>query len=298
MIGPRRAAWAAIAALGASGCLAAPEPTIARPASICIGDLGPPAASERPRSLVSYPGWSQGDAPPDALYDFLTTSAVFTHVVHASVAPDATGALGFGEGDLWDPAQSCNAVVGAHAAGRPIFIALGGDNHGAAMAAAARPALRATFVQSIVAFVDTYGYDGISLAWFDTVDPDDLQALVAELADAFARRAPRPLIAMYTNSGIIDPAVVAAMSPDLDAVHVMSYFASDLEQVDIHLAAGVPREIIQLGIGLVADMVDTTPDDVAAKILRVHELGLLGVESWEVGALAPGDPRIASYYAL
>lgn len=294
-----------LCALLLAGCLAAPpdpnegegEGGIPRPVSVCSGDPGPPLESGERWSIGSLPGWTQQDAVAGDLEDWFLALGIFNHVLHGSIATDAEGTVSYQSADLSGSAQSCAGVVAAHRLGYPIRIALGGDLDGPAIRAAASGTSRAVLVDNLIAFIDEYGYDGVSIAWFEQVEPADLAALAAELHEAFAQRTPRPLLTIDVASDALDPFLIAALSESVDAVNVMSYQADWQEELGRYLDAGVPAGLINLGIGLSFD--DITPAMVAEKIELARTAGLKGVESWEVGALGEqGDARLGAYAAL
>ena len=114
---------------------------------------------------------------------------------------------------------------------------------------------------------------------------------------AFVTRPLRPLLTVDLTSGSVPPSVSAGWVGMVDAVNLMSYGADWQEEIERHLAAGIPAEMINLGIGLTIR--DSAPANVSARIDAALALGLNGVESWELGALAGADdPRLVAYRPL
>ena len=299
MVGATRRITMVVSALAAGGCLAAPPaPTgdvtgVAR----CAGDPGPAPRGDHPWSIATLPGWSQADAAAADLEDWLGATGVFTHVLHGSIAAQPDGTVGFAGGDLSGEAQACAGVVAAHSLGYPILAVLGGDRGDDFLPQATGDDGRPVLVASLLEFIDAYGYDGVSLAWIGGVEPDQLSALVDELADAFAARSPRPLLTVDLTSGTVPPSVSAGWIDRVDAVNLMSYGADWQAELDRHLAAGIPPEKIDLGIGLVIR--DQTRASVQAKVDVAIAYRLHGVESWELGALDDvDDPRLVAYRRL
>ena len=288
-----------LSALAAGGCLAAPPAPAEEVtgAARCVGDPGPAPRADRPWSIATLPGWSQGDAAATDLEDWLGATGVFTHVLHGSIAAQPDGTVGFAGGDLSGQAQACAGVVAAHSLGYPILAVLGGDRGDDLLPQATGDDARPALVASLFEFIDAHGYDGVSIAWIGGVEPDRLGALVGELADAFAARSPRPLLTVDLSSGTVPPSVTAGWIDRVDAVNLMSYGADWQAELDRHLAAGVPPEKIDLGIGLV--LRDQTRASVQAKIDAAVAYRLHGVESWELGALDDvEDPRLLAYRRL
>jgi Glycosyl hydrolases family 18 len=302
MVGATRCSrMAPFALLALAGCLAAPPATdegaVPRPASSCAGDPGPPAAAPGPWSIASLPGWTQEDALAGDLEDWFLGLGVFNHVLHGAIAAGADGQVSYQGGDLSGASQSCAGVVAAHRLGYPILVVLGGDRGDDAFSLATSAASRPALVASLVDFIDTYGYDGVSIAWIADIAPDQLSAMVAEVSAAFATRTPRPILTVDVAPALLDPSVVAGWFPAVDAVNLMTY-ASDWDQeLDRYLEAGVPPEGVNLGIGLSLD--DLGRADVEQKIEVALSAGLGGVESWELGALDDiDDPRLLAYASL
>ena len=291
------------ALLAAAGCLAAPpdpgeEDRGPGVTSMCQGDPGRPADTGEPWSIASLPGWTQEDAVVGDMQDWFLALGVFNHVLHGSIATEPDGTITFSGADLFGPQQACVGVVAAHKLGYPIQIVLGGDLDGTAIAqAAADPSTRAQLVANLVDFVDSYGYDGVSIAWIDSVRPADLTALVEEVSAAFDQRSPRPLLTVDIDSEIVAPSVSASWAPHIDAINIMSYWLDWETELARYIDAGMPPDQIHLGIGL--SFADLGTADVRAKIDTALAEGLNGVESWELGALADiDDPRLAAYESL
>jgi len=289
------------ALVAAAGCLAAPAESDSgmspRPTSICAGDPGPPALDPAPWSIASLPGWSQADAVADDLEDWLIDTAVFNHVLHGSIAAAPDGQVTLQGGDLEDATQSCAAVVAAHRLGYPILVVLGGDRGDDFLAQATAQANRPVLVATLMDFIDLYGYDGVSIAWVAGVAADQLTALVDDLSAEFRTRTPRPLLTVDVSSDTVAPSVSAGWVGRVDAINVMSYGADWQAELGRHLDAGIPPELIDLGIGLSVD--DSVRADVKVKIDAAIAMGLHGVESWELGALESGDdPRLPAYAPL
>ena len=285
----------------ATGCLAAPPATdegaVPRPPSLCAGDPGSPSVDPRPWSIASLPGWSQQDSPEGDLEDWFLELGIFNHVLHGAIAAGADGQVSYQGGDLSGSSQSCAGVVAAHRLGYPILVVLGGDRGDDEFALATSAASRPVLVASLMDFIDTYGYDGVSIAWIADIAPDQLSALVAEVSAALATRTPRPLLTVDVAPGLLDPSVAAGWFPAVDAINLMTYTSNWNQDLDRYLEAGVPPDGINLGIGL--SLEDLGRAAVQEKIDVALEAGLSGVESWELGALDDiDDPRLAAYASL
>lgn len=287
------------ALVAAGGCLAVPpdpDGQTQRPASVCDGDPGLPEGDPFPWSIASLPGWSQGEASAGELENWLSETGVFNHVLHGSIAATPGGEVTYQGGDLTGSTQSCAGIVAAHGRGYPILVVLGGDRGDDFLLEATADQNRPALVASLIDFIDLHGYDGVSLAWISGVDETQLTALVEDLSNAFAARDPRPLLTVDVSSASVPPSVSAGWVGMVDAINLMSYGTDWADELERYLDAGVPPDVIDLGIGLVVR--DTSRASVAAKIEAALDAGLHGVESWELGALASGDPRLVAYAPL
>lgn len=169
-----------------------------------------------------YAGYLKGRLPAaNIAFD------VVTHVSHFSVFPNGTGGLnrqpGMANADL---AEMVNAV---HAAGRKVVIAVGGAGSYNAFKASISPAWRTTFVNTLVSFMLTHGYDGIDVD-MEPINGDDVPdyvAFIAELRAALNDRGAYILAVASPENGGAETAV-AQVQADFDVINVMTYdMASD-----------------------------------------------------------------------
>jgi chitinase len=114
-----------------------------------------------------YAGWMQGCSntnsggylnPEDI--DF---SAV-THIIHFAIKPNADGSIDFVE-DCIFPQNSESLVDAAHSAGKKVLISLGGWQSESAFLGATNNANRTQFINNLVNFITSRGYDGIDIDW-------------------------------------------------------------------------------------------------------------------------------------
>ncbi|MEO5558957.1 MAG: glycoside hydrolase family 18 protein [Dokdonella sp.] len=219
-----------------------------------------------------YVGYEQGMYPIGEV-DF----SAITHLMVGRERPLTGGGLSHDydidntNGPIW----AHSAVNAAHAAGRKAVLMIGGAGEiDGWRGSADTPAHRATFVGSLLANVDSYGYDGLDLDW-EPLEAGDQSNFIA-LAQAL--RAARPGLILTVPLGWINSnftntpdAFLAQIAPLFDRINIMSYDmagpwdgwkswhnsalhgetantpSSVSSSVDYFLASGVPAA--KLGIG-------------------------------------------------
>jgi len=142
-----------------------------------------------------YPAWVRSSYPP-AQIQFEN----LTHVNHAFAWPEANGGLA-----SYDQVPDLKLIEQAHHAGKKVLIALGGWGHTAGFSPmAASPNARATFIQNLVNFCTTNGYDGVDFDWEypeNSVDRNNFNLLVAEVRQAFNQVDSTMLVTMAVSAG-------------------------------------------------------------------------------------------------
>lgn len=164
-----------------------------------------------------YPYWAVSSAPPAVI-----AFEELTHVSHAFVWPKADGRLHvprtFDAGGL---------MRYARAAGCTVLLCVGGGGEGSAhfRGVASNAAARAAFVDTVCAFAQSNGYDGIEVNWEfprSAMDASNLVALVQMLRERLGRGA---VVSVTVNGShysgeYID---VAALDALVDFFPVMTY---------------------------------------------------------------------------
>ncbi len=137
-----------------------------------------------------YPGWTQ-DYMPAASIDFTALS----RVVHFALVPNADGSLNRAANDI-TPANVADLTSQAHAAGKKVLICVGGAATQAGFQAATATANLEKFVNNIVTFMATNGYDGVDLDWEPLEAPDLAQyaQLVTTLRGVLSGLPSHPLL--------------------------------------------------------------------------------------------------------
>jgi GH18 family chitinase len=111
-----------------------------------------------------------------------------THLVYCFAGPRADGSISTETGSYHNP----SLVARTHAAGRKFIIMMGGGlQSGGYHAMASTQATRTIFINTLVDWCRTYGYDGVNIDWEypgdnnKNEDRENLTALIQEMRQAF-----------------------------------------------------------------------------------------------------------------
>lgn len=186
-------------------------------ACVCLMWLTPLAAEAGLRSMAYYAAWNQWGHMPASAVDF----SAFTHVIHFAVVPRSDGTLD-SESNGVIPAHSADVVARAHAAGSKVLISFGGAGSAPGFRGACTPENLPSFIQNIVTFMGSRGYDGVDLDWepLDAVDVILFTNLVSGLRTALDGITPRPLL---TAAVAGQPELLAGLQHHFDQIHLMTY---------------------------------------------------------------------------
>jgi chitinase len=155
----------------------------------------PLSAFTQNRVVGYYPGWMKTKLPASkVLFQHIT------HINHAFAWPNADGSI-----SSYTEINHPELITAAHQAGRKILISLGGWGQSDGFAPmAADTAKRKIFVQNLLSFCQTRGYDGADFDWefpASTADRATLTALVKETREAFNLANPSLLVTMVAVAG-------------------------------------------------------------------------------------------------
>jgi chitinase len=171
------------------------------------------------RITAYYAGWMQGYLPPSAI-DY----GAVTHIIHFNLLPNADGSLDTTT-SMISPEHSADLIARADAARVPVMISVGGENTAAGFRGATSSANLSRFIDNLVVFMRSRGYDGIDIDWepLDASDAAQFTALVQGLRSALDAATPRPLL---TAAVATQPELVASLQSQLDQVNLMTYALS------------------------------------------------------------------------
>ena len=230
-------------------------------------------ASSFEKAWVSgyYVGYQRDLYPIDQV-DF----DVVTHLMVGRVTPNADGSVDthFDIDPVTGPAWARDVAKATHAAGAKAVLMVGGAGEHWNWVGAASPANLDAFVDNLLVAMDDLGYDGLDLDW-EPIEIADEPRFIA-LAQALRARRPDMLLTVplgWINANFAPPNPFAGqIAPLFDQINLMTYDmaggwpgweswhssalmghggstpTSVQVSVDYHLAAGVPRA--KLGIGI------------------------------------------------
>jgi len=180
---------------------------------ICGGTSG------QTRKWVSayYAGWWQGGQLNPGEIDY---SAV-THIIHFALVVKGDGTFS-GDANGLTPNNIVEAVDAAHTADRKIILCVGGASTDAVFASSATPSNRGKFINALVNYMTTYGYDGIDLDWEPIQTKANYLDLVRDLREAMTRANPGSELLTAVMIGD-DSNILARAEKYFDQINLMTY---------------------------------------------------------------------------
>ncbi len=226
-----------------------------------------------------------------------------TQINYAFLVPTATGELEWLSGIDEEERQALNSLVSrAHDEGVAVLISVGGwdigdgggvDSRFAALAEDA--AMRTTFIDNLVAFINRYGMDGVDIDWEfpdSTTEADHFVALMQEVRaamqspDNFVDGQTKLLTAAVSPEDWYGQWVKPAISDTVDFLNVMAYekggvdhspYTYAVEALDYWITTrGFPKERIMLGLPFFAKDNQATPSDYKPYAVIIDENPDLG----------------------
>lgn len=239
-------------------------------------------------SLGYYPGWAQEKNPPASI-----NWASVTHIVHFTLFPNNDGTLDTAYCHINDGFSKA-LVAEAHKHGVKALIALGGAEVGTRFRNAASNANRGKLISNMIAFIKTYGHDGIDIDWEESFDNTLILALFKDMRDSLDKMTPPPLLttpvaAYYVNNCYF-------VHPYVSQLNTMDYYV-DVKGYPAQLKAftdkGVPKAKLGLGLGIGTGANMAVHDTVMAKAIADFAIdnGYGGIMEWTI-SLAPLNTQV------
>jgi chitinase len=272
-------------------------------------------------SLGFLAGWSQelrvvGYVPTWSDLPRLTVTLPFQRLTHLNLAfVNPTTA----EGELEVPAGAAALVARAKAQGVRVLVSLGGGSASedgvmrARYLALIAPARRTAFITTIMAYVDTQGYDGVDVDLEGPAITDDYGGFIADLAASLQARGKLLSAALSSGygGGRILPATLALFSylnlmaydatgpwtPDRPGPHASLEHAT--HEVAFWRARGVPADRLVLGVPFYGYAFNADRSVTAWSYRKIVEANLGAQEHDQIGTLYyDGFPAVRSKAAL
>jgi GH18 family chitinase len=255
-----------------------------------------------------YVGWSAGYLPNYANFSVSKINwKCYTHVFWFSINPNSSGVVG---GLSATTAKSFTTACHQNNAKAIICVGGAGAANGFETATANSTILN-TFVNSMVSFMQSNGFDGIDIDWEDDgngMTASRYLALFRGLNTALLKITPKPLL----TAAVADyySTVSAPVYPYVDQMNIMSYYdlvSSSPQEVAAFTNKGVPKSKLGIGYGYDTDKeVDGpneagngpngNPTDINAKCLYSINNGCGGIMIWEIDRAPAVCDSVTAYY--
>ncbi len=182
------------------------------------------AKAQPPQELwvtAYYAGWKQGQANNGLLPAEDIDYTALSHIIHFALVPNRDGTLDNMSNNITE-INSSRLVSLAHAAGKKVLITVGGWGTDAGFRGATDPSNLNSFVDRLVNFMSSRGYDGIDIDWevLQDYDSQPYSKFVELLGTRCSAVNPRPLITAAVAS---QPRLIAALEKYFDQIYVMTY---------------------------------------------------------------------------
>ena len=168
-----------------------------------------------------YAGWMQGQNNDGYLTPNNIDFSALTQVIQFALVPNSDGTIDASSNSI-TPTNSSALISAAHAAGVKVIICIGGWSSESNFMSSTSLLNLTTFVNNIVSFVTSRGYDGVDIDWepVSSVDIVQYTAFITTLRSALNNASPNLLL---TAATAWQPALFAALSNEFDQIDLMSY---------------------------------------------------------------------------
>jgi hypothetical protein len=150
---------------------------------LCVCSISSAAQGKVGWSLGYYVTWDNSYSPTTIPWDALT------HVSYFQVVPNNNGSLGFP-----DATVAKQLISVGHSKGKKVIFSIGGGGYGSQFAAATANNVRGTFISNLIAYLKSFGYDGIDTDWEGNEVVSQFVAFHKELRDSLNKISPTPCL--------------------------------------------------------------------------------------------------------
>lgn len=169
-----------------------------------------------------YGAWMQGGPgwTGHMTADKIDYSAV-THIIHFVIVPKNDATIDYTTSSV-TPENSASLLKYAKAAGKKVLISLGGWDTESAFLSATSDANRQKFINNLVNFMVSRGYDGIDFDWepISSTSIPRIKTFINELRTEMDKITPRPLL---TAAAVWEPTLFAQLQDKFDQINIMTY---------------------------------------------------------------------------
>lgn len=168
-----------------------------------------------------YGGWAQGCGYVGNMQADKIDYSAITHIIHFAIQPLPDGSIDDTSLCI-TPENSAALIKHARAAGKKVLVSVGGEYTESAFLSATNGANREKFINNLINFIATRGYDGIDLNW-EPVSPSSraqVTSLILELRAALDATANHPLL---TAAVAWEPDLFAQLQDSFDQINIMTY---------------------------------------------------------------------------
>ncbi len=168
-----------------------------------------------------YGGWSQGWFNNGVLPAQDIDYSAVTHIIHFGLVPRSNGTVESDANSI-HASNSSELLKRAHAAGTKVLICVGGWGTDVSFRGATSLLILPSFVDNLVNFMSSRGYDGIDVDW-EVLEAGDLlqySLFITMLRTKLDQITPRPLLTAAVNW---QSAIFASLQGNFDQINIMTY---------------------------------------------------------------------------
>jgi|GEM_PF-3462239 len=221
-----------------------------------------------------YAGWAQGCGYQGYLSPDEIDYSALTHVIHFSIMPNSDGSLDY-ETNCITPENSEALIDAAHSSGKKVLVSVGCWLTESSFLGATNSVNRTKFIQNLIDFMTSRGYDGIDIDWepLSSSSSSQYTAFIIELKNALNNLTPRPLL---TAAVLWQPSLFATLQDNFDQINIMTYDFAGLwlEQMTWHNSAIYDGGVILPDTGVPAPSVNVAVDDFIYSGVEAQKIGI------------------------
>ncbi len=169
-----------------------------------------------------YAGWELGDGADGYLPVSDVDFRAFTDVIDFAIVPDPDGSLDTTSNTI--SSEGTRALIkAAHAAGTKALICIGGAGTEQDFLGATDAGRLETFVNNLIEFMKSYGFDGIDIDWepIDPADSHQFTSLARSLFDELSKMPGDPVLTTTCSDG--NQEIMSSDQKYFAQINIMTY---------------------------------------------------------------------------